>query len=157
MDLVAGDAREILLAITVDDWAGLRDRSRFPAYISLGGGMEPRWLDLFAQAARETTSSTVPGAFGEASCPLESRLQSKLSMLGDRTVERVDPHWVDEVAMLPESKIDRVAARWIELIDCEACEIDAEEKPMMRALAGELIDFCRNARDAEDVLFAWSI
>jgi hypothetical protein len=157
MDLVAGDAREILLAITVDDWAGLRDRSRFPAYISLGGGMEPKWLDLFAQAARETTASTVPGAFGEASCPLESRLQSKLSMLGDRTVERVDPHWVDEVAMLPEGRIDRVAARWIELIDCEACEIDAEEKPMMRALAGELIAFCRNARDAEDVLFAWSI
>ena len=34
MDLIAGDAREILLAISVDDWAGLRDRSRFVAYIS---------------------------------------------------------------------------------------------------------------------------
>ena len=157
MDLIAGDAREILLAISVDDWAGLRDRSRFPAYISLGGGMEPKWLDLFAQAARETTGFGVPGPFGDASCPLESRLQSRLSMLGDRTVERVDPHWVDEVAMLPESKVDRVAARWIELIDCEACEIDAEEKPMLRALAGELIAFCRSSSEAEDVLFAWSI
>jgi hypothetical protein len=157
MDLVAGDAREILLAISVDDWAGLRDRGRFPAYISLGGGMEPKWLDLFAQAARETTGSDAPGPFEDASCPLESRLQSRLSMLGDRTVERVDPHWVDEVAMLPESKIDRVAARWIELIDCEACDIDAEEKPMLRALAGELIEFCRAAREGEDVLFAWAI
>jgi hypothetical protein len=157
MDLVAGDAREILLAITVDDWAGLRDKSRFPAYISLGGGMEPKWLDLFAQAAREATGSSVPGSFGGASCPLESRLQSRLSMLGDRTVERVDPHWVDEVASLPADKVDRVAARWIELIDCEACEIDAEEKPMLRALTGELIEFCRTSCDAEDVLFAWSI
>ena len=31
MDLVAGNSREILLAIAVDDWAGLDDPSRFPA------------------------------------------------------------------------------------------------------------------------------
>jgi len=157
MDLIAGDAREILLAIGVDDWAGLRDRGRFPAYISLGGGMEPKWLDLFAMAARETSGASSPGSFTAASCPLESRLQSKLAMLGDRTVERVDPHWVEEIAALPHHQVDRVAARWIELIDSEVCEIDPEEKPMMRALAGELIDFCRAAREAEDVLFAWSI
>jgi hypothetical protein len=52
MDLVAGDAREILLAIAVGDWAGLRDPNRFVAYVSLGGGMDQTWLDLFAQAAR---------------------------------------------------------------------------------------------------------
>ena len=51
MDLIAGDAREILLAISVDDWAGLRDRSRFVAYISLGGGLDLTWLDLLALAA----------------------------------------------------------------------------------------------------------
>lgn len=157
MDLIAGNAREILLAISVDDWAGLRDRRRFHAYISLGGGMDPVWLDLFARAAREVTGDGSPGAFVEASCPLESPLQSRLSHLGDRTVERVDPHWVEEVAALPDNRVDRVAARWIELIDAEACEVDPEEKPMIRAVAGDLIEFCRAAADAEDVLFAWAI
>jgi hypothetical protein len=41
MDLVAGDAREILLAIGIDDWAGLHDRTRFFGCLSLGGGMDP--------------------------------------------------------------------------------------------------------------------
>ena len=53
MDLVTGDAPEILLAISVDDWAGLRDTRRFQAHISLGGGMDPAWPDLFARSARE--------------------------------------------------------------------------------------------------------
>jgi len=28
---------------------------------------------------------------------------------------------------------------------------------MLREMAGELVDFCRRAEGAEDVLFAWSI
>ena len=157
MDLVAGDAREILLAIGMEDWPGLGDRGRFPAYISLGGGMDPGWLDLFAQAAREATGRDRPGPFVEAACPLESRLQTRLACIGDRTMERVDPHWIDSVAVLPEDQVDRIAARWIDLIDCEECFVDAEEKPMLRQLAGDLIEFCRRADGAEDVLFAWSI
>jgi hypothetical protein len=153
MDLIAGDAREILLAIGVDDWAGLRDRSRFPAYVSLGGGMDPSWLDLFAQAARDIAGGAAPGPFSDAASPLESRLAGQ----SDRSVERVDPHWVDDVALLPEGRVDRIAARWIDLIDCEECDVDPDEKPMLRQLAGDLVDFCRLARDAEDVLFAWSI
>jgi hypothetical protein len=98
-----------------------------------------------------------PGSFSEAARPLESRLQSRLSHLGDRTVERVDPHWVEEVAALADSRVDRVAAHWIELIDAEACEVDPERKPMIRAVAGDLIEFCRAAAGAEDVLFAWAI
>ena len=43
MDLIAGDAREIMLAVGMEDWSGLRDPGRFPAYISLGGGMDPSW------------------------------------------------------------------------------------------------------------------
>jgi hypothetical protein len=157
MDLVAGDAREILLAVGMEDWPGLRDRGRFPAYISLGGGMDPGWLDLFAQAARETTGRDAPGPFSDAACPLESGLQTRLASIGDRTVERVDPRWIDGVALLPERQIDRIAARWIDLIDCEECSVDPEEKPMLRQLTGDLIDFCRRAEGAEDVLFAWSI
>ncbi|MGD0120950.1 MAG: hypothetical protein ABSC46_00095 [Candidatus Limnocylindrales bacterium] len=157
MDLVAGDAREILLAVGMEDWSGLRDQGRFPAYISLGGGMDPGWLDLFAQAAREATGSDAPGPFSDAACPLESRLQARLASIGDRTVERVDPHWIDSVALLPEGQVDRIAARWIDLIDCEECFVDPEEKPMLRQLTGDLIGFCRRAEGAEDVLLAWSI
>jgi hypothetical protein len=157
MDLVAGDAREILLALGLDDWAGLRDRRRFDAHISLGGGMDTRWLDLFARAIREITGENYPGPFSDASHPLDGRLHSRLAQLGDRTVERVDPHWVYEIATLPERQVDRVAARWIDLVDTEACPIPSEEKPMIRALAGELVEFCRLAGEAEDVLFAWTI
>jgi hypothetical protein len=157
MDLVAGDAREILLIISVDDWEGLRHRRRFPACTSLGGGIDPDWLDLFARAVLEVIGSGSPTAFSDAACPLESRLQSRLSNLGDRTVERVDPHWAEEVAALPENRVDRLAARWTELVDAEACEVEPEEKPTFRALAGELVGFCREAADTEDVLFAWTI
>lgn len=157
MDLVAGDAREILLAISVDDWEGLRDQARFAAYISLGGGMDPTWLDLFAEAARHATGGNSPGSFSDAACPLDSHLQVRLAGLGERTIERVDPHWIDDVATLPESRLDRIAARWIDLIDCEECDVDPEEKPMLRQLAADIVDFCRRARGAEDVLLAWSI
>jgi hypothetical protein len=153
MDLVAGDAREILLAIGVDDWDGLRDPGRFAAYISLGGGMDPTWLDLFAQAGREVTGGDTPGPFTEAAHELESRLMA----ISERTVERIDPHWVDDVAFLPDGQLDRIAARWIDLIDCEECDVDQDDKPMLRELAGELVEFCRRAEGAEDVLFAWSI
>ncbi len=153
MDLVAGDAREILLAIGIGDWAGLRDPRRFVAYVSLGGGMDQGWLDLFARAVRESTSRGVPRPFSEAICPLEARLAA----MSDRTVERVDPHWIDDVATLPDSYLDRVAARWIDLIEGEECDVDPEEKPMLRELAGDLVAFCRRAEGAEDVLFAWTL
>jgi hypothetical protein len=153
MDLIAGDAREILLALSVDDWAGLRDPRRFVAYISLGGGMDPAWLDLFARAARETTGRNAPVAFSEATHALQSRLVA----VSDRMVERIDPGWIDDVARLPEGRLDRIAARWIDLIDGEECEVDPDEKPMLRELAGDLLAFCRRAQDAEDVLFAWTI
>jgi hypothetical protein len=153
MDLVAGDAREILLAIGVDDWAGLRDPARFVAYVSLGRSMDVTWLDLFAQAAREASGRDAPGPFSENIHPLESRP----TLISERTVERVDPDWVEDVALLPEGHLDRVAGRWIDLIDCEECDVDPEEKPMLRELAGDLVEFCRRAYGAEDVIFTWSI
>jgi len=153
MDLVAGDAREILLAIGVDDWSGLQDRRRFSAHVSLGGGMDPGWLDLFAQAVRDATGSAEPGPFSESASTLETRMAG----LSERSVERVDRHWVGAIAILPDSLIDRVAARWIDLIDCEECDVDPDEKPMLRQLAGELVSFCKRADGAEDVLFVWSL
>ena len=55
MDLVAGDSREILLAVAVDDLAAFEDPARFPAHLSFGGAIDPTWLDLFSQAVRAVT------------------------------------------------------------------------------------------------------
>ena len=52
MDLIAGDAREILLVIGLDDLLAFDDPARFDAHLSLGGGLDPTWLDLFAEATR---------------------------------------------------------------------------------------------------------
>ena len=48
MELVAGDVQEILIVIGTDDRDALSDANRFRAYLSLSGGMDPTWLDYFA-------------------------------------------------------------------------------------------------------------
>ncbi|MFN8630822.1 MAG: hypothetical protein U0838_11035 [Chloroflexota bacterium] len=59
MDLIAGDQRDIVLALAVGDMAGLDDPDRFTAHLSLGGGLDPTWLDAFSEAVR--TRPTGPG------------------------------------------------------------------------------------------------
>jgi len=157
MDLVAGDAREILLAIGVDDWEGLRDSRRFSAYLPLGGRMDPSWLDLLSSAARDVTGDDAPGSFSEACCPLEDRHLERLRGSVDRTIERVDTHWVDDVALIPDCSFDAIAGRWIELIELEECEVEPDDKPMIRTVVSDLVDFCRRAQTAEDVLLAWTL
>ena len=71
MDLVAGDSREILLAVAVDDLASFGDRTRFPAHLAFGGAVDPTWLDLFSQAARGVTGGDDPVDFLEARAELE--------------------------------------------------------------------------------------
>ena len=157
MDLVAGDAREILLAIGVDDWAGLRDPTRFEGHLSLGGRMDPQWLDLLADAVRDVTGSGGPGSFSEACLDLDDRVLTRLRGSVERTVERVDPHWIEDLALVPDRALDAVAARWIELINLEECDVDADDKPMIRSVTGDLVAFCRRARSAENVLLAWAL
>jgi len=52
MELVAGESRDILLALSIDDLDGLDDPDRFAAHLPLGGGLDPTWLDLFSEAVR---------------------------------------------------------------------------------------------------------
>ena len=152
MDLVAGDAREILLAITVEDWAGLDDRSRFNAHLSLGGGLDPTWLDLFSEACRSVTGGADPRDFLDARLELDGPGEA-----GERTIERVDPGWTDAIARLADQDVDRVAGRWVDLIEEEYGEVPREEKPWIRSLAGDIVDFAREADRAPAVLFAWSL
>ncbi|HEX5013921.1 MAG TPA: hypothetical protein VFV72_07130 [Candidatus Limnocylindrales bacterium] len=152
MDLIAGNEKEILLAIAVDDWAGLQDRERFAAHLSLGGGLDPTWLDLFSEAARSVTGGDSPIDFIDARRDLD-----RPSQLTERSVERIDPSWITAVALIPDREVDAVAGRWIDLVEEDLGELPREEKPWIRKLAGEIVQFARDADSARDVLFAWSL
>jgi hypothetical protein len=152
MDLVAGSEREILLAISVEDWAGFDDRGRFDAHLSLGGGLDPTWLDLFSEAIRVVTDSDGPTDFIDARRELDGATDTV-----DRVIERVDPAWVGAVARLADRHVDAVAGRWVDLIEEELGFLPREEKPWIRQLAGDLVAFSRAADRSSDVLFAWSL
>ena len=152
MDLVAGDPREILLAISVEDWAGLDDRERFPAHLGLGGATDPTWLDLFSEAIRVVTGSDEPGDFLDARREIDGPGDA-----GDRTIERIDPAWVTAVARVSDLDVDAIAGRWIDLLDEELGDLPREEKPWIRTLAGEIVRFCRRADLAPAVILAWSL
>lgn len=151
MDLIAGDADRILRTIEADDIAALDDPARFPAHVALGGGLDPTWLDLFAEAARSVVGPDGPGDFLDARIELDG-------VEGDaHSVERVDPDWVSAVARIPERRLDAVASCWIDLVEEELGPLARDEKPWIRDLAGRLVAFCRSADRAPDVLFAWSL
>jgi hypothetical protein len=151
MDLVAGDPREILLAITMDDWAGLADRSRVDAHLSLGGGLDPTWLDLFAEAVRSVTDSDEPADF------IDARQELDGPQLTERSVERIDRAWLGAIARLPDRQVDAVAGRWIDLVEEDLGELPREEKPWIRQLTGEIVRFARASDGSADVLFAWAL
>jgi hypothetical protein len=152
MDLIAGDERSILLAISVEDWAGLNDRSRFDAHLALGGGLDPTWLDLFSEAVRTVTGGDQPVDFIDARRELDGPGEA-----GDRVIERVDPAWVGAIARLSDRTVDSVAGRWVDLIEEELGFLPREEKPWIRQLAGDLVEFARAADRSSDVLFAWAL
>ena len=152
MELVAGDAREILVVVSTDERTGFDDRARFEAYLSLGGGMDPTWLDLFAEAARGVVGDDGPGDFLDARIELDVRPDDE-----GRSIERVDPSWVEAVARIPERDIGAVASAWIDLLEEDLGTLAREEKPWIRDLTGRLVAFCRVADREPDVLFAWSM
>ena len=152
MDLVAGELSDILLVIGTDDLAALDDRRRFPAHVALGGGLDPTWLDLFAEAARSVVGSDGPGDFLDARIELEGRPDD-----AGPTVERVDPVWITAVALIPHDRVDAIASSWIGLVEEELGTLARDEKPWIRDLTGRLVAFCREADRAPDVLFAWSL
>ena len=151
MDLVAGDPREVLLAITMDDWAGLADRSRVDAHLSLGGGLDPTWLDLFSEAVRTVTDSDEPVDFIDARHELEG------AQMTERSVERIDRAWLGVIARLADRDVDAIAGRWIDLVEEDLGELPRDEKPWIRQLAGEIVRFARDSDRSPDVLFAWAL
>jgi hypothetical protein len=152
MDLVAGDSREILLAVAMDDLAAFDDRARFAAHLSFGGSIDPTWLDLFSEAVRAVTNREHPADFLEARTELEGPGDG-----GERTVERIDPAWITAIAMLEDRHVDAVTGRWIDLLEGEIGDLAREEKPSIRKFATEIVEFARRADRAPAVILAWSL
>ena len=151
MDLVAGDARDVVLALSIDDVAAFDDADRFEAHLPLGGGLDPTWLDLFSEAARAVTESDAPMDFLDARSDLEGA--------GDTTeqiVERIDRDWVETIARIPDDQIAALAGRWIDLIEEELGLLPREEKPWIRDLTSRIVLFTRASVGARDVVFAWA-
>jgi hypothetical protein len=151
MDLVAGDARDIVLALAIDDVTAFEDRDRFVAHLPLGGGLDPTWLDLFAEAVRSVAGLDELTDFLDARTELEGAATQV-----ERIVERVDRVWVEAVAGVTDEQLGPIAGRWIELLEEDLGAIPREEKPWIRDLAGQIVTFCRSAADARDVVFAWA-
>ena len=152
MDLVAGDSREILLAVAMDDSAAFDDPARFRAHLEFGGAVDPTWLDLFSQAVRTVTGGETPVDFLEARTELDGPGEAE-----GRTVERIDPDWISAIAMLDDRQLDAVAGRWIDLLEDELGELAREEKPSVRKFASQIVDFARAADRAPAVILAWSL
>ena len=152
MDLVAGDSREILLVVAMDDLASFSDRGRFPAHISFGGAIDPTWLDLFSQASRAVLNHDEPRDFLDARAELDGPGEG-----GDRTVERIDPTWIGAVARLDDRDLDAITGRWIDLLEEDLGALPREEKPSIRKFAGDIVDFARAADRAPSVILAWSL
>lgn len=152
MDLVAGDRRTILDAISAADWAAFDDVGRFSAHLALGGQLDPDWLDLFSEAVRGVTDGGEPRDFLDARTEIDDPL-----VQGERTVERVDAGWITAIARLSDGDVGPVAARWIDLVEAEVGDLPREEKPWIRKLAGDIVEFCRRADRAPAVIVAWSL
>ncbi|HXG26297.1 MAG TPA: hypothetical protein VNL94_05540 [Candidatus Binatia bacterium] len=153
MDLVAGDQREILLAVAVDDLAAFDDRGRFPAHLAFGGVVDPTWLDLFSEAVRSVTGRADPIDFLDA----RTELEGPAAAGAERTVELIHPSWVTAVAMVDDRDLDAITGRWIDLVEEEVGELPREEKPSMRRFAGDIVRFARAADRAPAVILAWSL
>jgi hypothetical protein len=157
MELVAGDVQEILIVIGIDDRDALSDAKRFRAYLSLSGGMDPTWLDYFAEAARVATGRDAPIDFIDARNEIGGDTDASGEPSSDLSVERVDADWISAVAAIPDITLDGVAGGWIARIEEEVGALAREEKPWIRELTGDLVRFCRTAARGPDVVFLWSL
>ena len=152
MELIAGDARDILVVLGAARMDGVvPERDRYQAHLSLGGGIDPTWLDLFSEAARVTQDADAPSDFIDARFELGAADDAGL------TVERVDPAWVTSVAMIADTSIDALAGSWIDRLEEDMGALPREEKPWIRDLAGQIVAFCRIADRAPDVIFVWAL
>lgn len=151
MELIAGDARDILVVLGAAEIGVTPERERYGAHLPMSGAIDPTWLDLFAEAVRAALDTDAPTDF------LDARAELGGAGEGTITIERVEPSWISAVARTPDTAIDAVAGRWIDRLEEEFGPISGEEKPWIRDLAGQVVEFCRTADRSPDVIFVWAL
>ncbi len=151
MDLVAGDARDIILVLSIDDVAAFDDPDQFAAHLPLGGGLDPTWLDLFSEAVRSVLESDAPEDFLDARTELDGS-----AGVVEPIVELVDRVWIESVARVPDDRVSALAGRWIGLLEEELGLLPREEKPWIRDMTARIVGFARAAAGARDVVFVWA-
>ena len=153
MDLIAGDKRDIVLALAIEDVAAFTDPDRFTAHLSLGETLDPTWLDLFSEAARGLGNAVDTGEPVDF-CDARSNLVG-VRVATERILERVDPAWCVAVGRVSDAQFDALAERWLNLLEEEFGPLPRDEKPSIRDLAERIVRFARAAEGARDVVFAW--
>ena len=138
----------------LDDLAALRRPARFDAHLSLGGGLDPTWLDLFSEAAR--TRAPAATSRSTSSTPASSSTGPARRWASGPSSGSTRPGSARSPAS-PTPPSTPIAGRWIDLVEEELGALPREEKPWIRDLAGQVVRFCRRADRAPDVLFAWSL
>ena len=132
MDLVAGDATDILMVIGLDDLAALDD---------------PR--PLHRRTSRSEAGSTRPGSTSSPRRPGRSPVRDEPTDFIDARLEldAPRPRRTDDRAgrpargsrpspMIPDHHLGAIAGRWIDLVEDEIGVLPREEKPWIRDLAG---------------------
>lgn len=154
MDLVAGDVKDVLLIIGTGEHGTFADRQRFRAHLSLGAGMDPTWLDMFSEAARGAADGEGPMDLLDARTELDGpAMEDERGLI----IERVDPGWITAVARIPDAALDALTGRWIDRIEQELGPLPSDEKPWIRELSARIVQFCRAADRAPDVIFVWTL
>ena len=145
--------RRSSMAIGLDDLAALDDRGRFAAHLALGGGLDPTWLDLFAEAVRAVTGGDGPADFIDARLELDGARRRRRPH--DRAGRPgLDHDRRDDPRRTTSTRSPGAGSTWSRR---SSAALPREEKPWIRDLAGRLVAFCRAADRAPDVLFAWSL
>lgn len=144
LDLVAGDPREILLALAVGDPDALADPERADAYLPLGD-LDPAWLDALTAAVHDRTGRG-PASFRSGLRPLPERL----GRMVEAEVHLVDERWLRALADLADEALEPVARRW--LARAGDREPSFEDVALAVELVAAVVRFARRAATAEAVL-----
>ena len=141
----------IVLALSVDDMAAFDDPDRFVAHLPLGGGLDPTWLDLFSEAVRSVTDEASRSTSSTRAPSSSSARRTSSGSWSGSTAAGSRP-WPGS----PTSSSSALAGRWIELLEEELGLLPREEKPWIRDLTGQIVDFARRSDRRPDVVFAWA-
>ena len=151
MDLVAGDARDILLALSVDDIGRVRRAGPVRRAPAARRRARP---DLARPVLRGRAVGDRAGRPGRL--PRRADRPRRRPGERERIVERVDKAWIAAVAGVPDELLGALAGRWIGLLEEELGLLPREEKPWIRDLTAQIVDFARRSDSARDVVFAWA-